>query len=79
MAAIEVETAPGAVCTIEGRYSTHRSPSSLSSEPRTADASGTVRWSWRVGTNGMFVDIVVEARHEGHVEESARLRVPVAK
>lgn len=48
-ATVTVKTVPGAQCTITVWYPS--GPSTASGlEPKTADASGRVTWSWRVGT-----------------------------
>ncbi len=50
MASLEVKTTPGAYCTITVYYKS--GPSKASGlGPQTAGSSGTVEWSWRVGTN----------------------------
>lgn len=50
VASLVVKAVPTAACTIEVRY--RSGPSRAGGlEPRIADASGLVRWSWRVGRN----------------------------
>jgi hypothetical protein len=49
-ATLTIHTLPGAACTITVYYKS--GPSSAAGlTPKTADGSGTVTWSWKVGTN----------------------------
>lgn len=48
-AKIEIESAPGAQCTIAVRYKSGFSRAS-GLYPKRADARGRVAWAWRVGT-----------------------------
>jgi competence protein ComEC len=49
-ATLTAQTVPGAQCSITVRYQS--GPSSASGlEPKTADASGNISWSWTVGSN----------------------------
>jgi len=49
-ATLEIQTAPGAICTITVHYKS--GPSRAKGlAPKTADARGRVVWQWRVGSN----------------------------
>lgn len=48
-ASVSVKTAPGASCSITVRYASGNNSTASGLAPKTADASGSVTWMWKVG------------------------------
>jgi hypothetical protein len=72
---VRAKTQPGAACVIAAKYSTNRSPNTLSTDPVKADENGIAEWGWEIGTGGNFVEVTVEASREGDIPVSASLKI----
>jgi hypothetical protein len=74
---IRAKTQPGVSCVIAARYSTNRTPTTLSTDPVTAGKDGIAEWRWEIGTGGSYVEVTVEASRKGDVPVSASLKIDI--
>lgn len=74
---IIVSTIPGTLCTLQARYSTGASPSSLHSNSIRVGGAGQHRWLWDIGTSGSYVDVSVQAESEDGSTLKKTLRVEI--
>ena len=76
-ATLTVQTAPGARCKISVHYTSTRSAAEGLLE-KTAEASGTVSWTWRVGTDmaaGTYRIEVTSTLGEKHASQTTHFTV----
>jgi hypothetical protein len=74
---VQAKTLPGALCTLNARYSTGRAPSGLEEGPLSADADGVCAWTWSIGTSGSHVDVKVTATQNGFADVTKSKRISI--